>query len=107
MKEKQVSQASVTGSSVLPLEPMQAYLFSLKDLGALEGRLGQQTLIPELEPVVDILHQILAGAELKINVEVIREPDTHILQDLEEKRREAEKKANELNAMLGMSYALS
>jgi|GEM_PF-3686459 len=106
MKTQYEVQSNLPVSPVLPLEAVQSYLFALADHGAIEGRLGRQSLITELEPALDIIHQILAGAELKIHVEVIREPEPLILEELEQKRRAAEKKANELNAMLGMSHVV-
>jgi hypothetical protein len=106
MKTQNDVQLTSNFSPVLPLEAVQSYLFALVDHGAVEGRIGQQGLIAELEPALDIIHHILAGAELKIHVEVVREPDTLILEELEQKRRAAEQKANEMNAMLGMSHVL-
>ncbi|MCB9637304.1 MAG: hypothetical protein H6728_10800 [Myxococcales bacterium] len=104
MKQFESINTNAAQAAVLPLEGIQAYLQALVDEGALEGRIGHQALIEELEPAIEIIHKVLAGAELSVRIDVIREPDAAILAELEQKRREAEKAANQQNAMFGMSY---
>lgn len=85
---------------------LQTYVNALIEHGAVEGRLGDQYLIPELEPALEIIHKVLAGGELRVSIEVVREPDAEVLAQFEEKRRDAERDANELNKAVGVLYAM-
>lgn len=101
-----VSTQTTTGLQAPNMEAFQSYMWALLDAGAVEGRLGQQTLIPELEPALQIIHQVLAGAELSVSIDVIREPDAELLAEFEDKRKHAEESANKINKELGILYAI-
>lgn len=96
--------SSTSSFQMLAMEALQKYMNALINNGAIEGRLGEQTIIPELEPAFEIIHKVLAGAELDVNIHVIREPDTEVLSGLDGRRREAEEQANRLNKSVGMLY---
>jgi hypothetical protein len=45
-----------------------AYQMRLLQLGALEGRLGNIAINPDLQPVLEALHQVLAGGTVEIKI---------------------------------------
>ena len=44
------------------------YIMRMKDLGALEGALGEMSLLPALQPIVEAIHVILAGGSVDVKV---------------------------------------
>lgn len=98
--------SNVSSTQALVMEGFQQYMNALIENGAVEGRLGQQTILPELEPAFEIIHKVLAGAELEVSIKTLQEPDYEILSDFEDKRRIAEEKANRLNQDLGFLYLI-
>jgi hypothetical protein len=75
------------------------YMMRLKDLGAVEGALGQMGLLPELKPVIDAIHVILAGGEVSIDVKRRGNPD--IIHELEEMFAKGQSDANYINEKSG------
>lgn len=75
------------------------YMMRLKELGAIEGALGQMSLLPELKPVIDAIHVILAGGEVSIDVKKRGNPD--IIHELEEMFDRGQKDANFINEKSG------
>lgn len=75
------------------------YMMRLKDLGAVEGALGNMSLLPELKPVIDAIHVILAGGEVSIDVKKRGNPD--IIHELEEMFDRGQKDANFINEKSG------
>ncbi len=75
------------------------YMMRLKELGAVEGALGKMSLLPELKPVIDAIHVILAGGEVSVDVKKRGNPD--IIHELEEMFDQGQKDANFINEKSG------
>jgi hypothetical protein len=75
------------------------YMMRLKDLGALEGALGEMQPIPSLLPLIDALHTILSGGEVSITLVHRGNPD--IVHELEQKLAQSNADANQINAKSG------
>ncbi len=75
------------------------YMMRLKELGAIEGSLGSMSLLPELVPVFNAIHVILAGGEVSIEVKKRGNPD--IIHELEEMFDKGTKDANFINEKSG------
>ena len=76
-----------------------AYLMRLIDLGVFEGPIGEMALNPAVRPVLEALHQVLSGGEVKIEVKHRGSPD--ILNELNRRLEEAGKESNEINKKAG------
>src|SRR5262245_48719758 len=44
------------------------YMIRLLQLGAMEGALGEMDINPLLQPVIEAMHQVLAGGEVEIKL---------------------------------------
>ncbi len=82
-----------------------AYLQRVLQLGAAEGTLGDMKLSPELAPLVAAIHEILAGGH--VEVEVVREGNLDIVEELDRRLDEGEREANAINERAGYSVALT
>jgi hypothetical protein len=75
------------------------YIMRLKELGAIEGALGSMTVMPELQPIVDAIHTVLAGGAVKI--EVTQRPNPDIVRELNDMLAQGQKDANYINEKSG------
>lgn len=75
------------------------YLRELHRLGAVEGAHGDQKLSAELVPLLEALHQVLAGGS--VEVKVTRAGNARIAAELDEKAGQMLREANEVNASAG------
>lgn len=72
-----------------------AYQMRLLQLGALEGALGDIAVSPDLKPVLEALHQVLAGGTVEIKVAQAGNPD--IVTELNRRLARATAEANAIN----------
>ena len=75
------------------------YIMRLKDLGAVEGALGQMSLLPALEPIMNAIHTVLAGGSVEVSVTQRGNPD--IVRELEEMFKRGQSDANFINKKSG------
>lgn len=72
-----------------------AYQMRLLQLGALEGTLGNIAINPDLKPVLEALHQVLAGGTVEIKIAQAGNLD--IVTELNRRLERATAEANALN----------
>jgi hypothetical protein len=75
------------------------YLRSLHELGAFEGRLGNQSLSAELVPLLEAIHHVLAGGS--VEVKVTRAGNSKVLAELDDKAGRVLRETNEVNCSAG------
>lgn len=80
------------------------YLKRLISLGAIEGTLGKMRVADCIRPVIDALHVVLAGGEVKI--EVVHRGNADILNELRSRIEAAGRDANEINEKSGYYVTL-
>jgi len=74
-------------------------MMRLKELGAIEGALGNMSLLPTLAPLIDAIHTILAGGSVDVRVTQRGNPD--IVHELERMLTQATADANFINEKSG------
>ncbi len=79
-----------------------AYQMRLLQLGALEGALGNIAVNPDLKPVLEALHQVLAGGTVEIKIAQAGNAD--IVTELDRRLARATAEANTINK--NAEYAL-
>ena len=72
-----------------------AYQMRLLQLGALEGALGNIAVNPDLKPVIEALHQVLAGGAVEITIAQAGNLD--IVAELNRRLERATAEVNTLN----------
>jgi hypothetical protein len=72
-----------------------AYQMRLLQLGALEGALGNIAVNPDLKPVIEALHQVLAGGAVEITIAQAGNLD--IVAELNRRLERATAEANAIN----------
>jgi len=75
------------------------YIMRMKDLGAVEGALGNMSLLPALKPLMDAIHVILAGGSVEIKVTQRGNPD--VIHELQAMFDQGQKDANYINEKSG------
>ena len=75
---------------------IQTYFARCLEIGAIEGSLGDQHLLPEVRELVRCLHHVLAGGKVSSTVEQRGSMD--IYNDLERLFDIGQRDANEINA---------
>jgi len=75
------------------------YIMRMKDLGALEGALGDMSLLPALQPIVEAIHIVLAGGSVDVKVTARANPD--IVRELDEMFQKGSEDANYINKKSG------
>jgi hypothetical protein len=73
---------------------LEGYLARAQELGAVEGTGGALALNPDLMPVLQALHHVLAGGE--VEVRIIREGNLDIVNELNLRAEDATEEANTL-----------
>lgn len=72
-----------------------AYQMRLLQLGAIEGALGDLAINPDLKPVIDALHHVLAGGTVEITIAQAGNRD--IVEELNRRVERATAEANAIN----------
>lgn len=75
------------------------YFYRTLDLGALEGKLGEMDVAPDLVPLIDAVHHVLAGGA--VNVEIVRKGNPDIVKELAKMREEGVANSNIINKESG------
>ena len=76
------------------------YMWRLIELGAVEGsKLGEMKLASDLEPVVDAMHQVLAGGAVEIKV--TRKGNADIVNELKNRVNQSTVDGNAINKAAG------
>lgn len=85
---------------------LQSYLYVRKLLenGALDGALGQMQLSPEIQPLIEAMHHVLAGGEA--TVQVTRPGNPALVQTFLDAASAATSEGNVINAKTGY-YAVT
>ena len=78
---------------------LSEYLDRALELGALEGPLGEMDLTPDLFPLIDAIHHVLAGGEVDVDVKRKGNPD--IVKQLAKLREEGRDDSNVINRESG------
>lgn len=81
------------------------YLRRLMSLGVLEGPLGKMVIAPAMRPVIEAMHVVLAGGEVKI--EVVRRGHPDLVRELEGRAEKAAADANTINEKSGYYVTVS
>ncbi|MGZ3461285.1 MAG: hypothetical protein ACXU86_22575 [Archangium sp.] len=76
-----------------------AYLMRLQELGAVEGPHAAQQLSPEVMPILQALHHVLAGGSVEVRVAEQGNPD--IFNELNRRVEQVMREANTLNEAAG------
>ena len=74
------------------------YLRKLRELGALEGTLGAQSVCKELIPIMEAMHHVLAGGSVELKV--TNSGNAKIVADLNEQFAQALLETNEINRVV-------
>ncbi|MCG8588790.1 MAG: hypothetical protein MJE66_05820 [Proteobacteria bacterium] len=82
-----------------------AYIKRMMALGAIEGRLGDNHLARNLEPVVEAMHEVLAGGE--VSIDTVRPGHADIKRELDEYVRRGTDDANTINSAAGYYVSLA
>jgi hypothetical protein len=80
---------------------MHDYLERLIDLGLVEGAIGAIDLKPEVRPLIEALHHVLAGGT--VNVTVTQPGNSQVVNDLGTDLKTATSDTNTVNKALGFS----
>ena len=80
-------------------QKLSEYLDRALELGALEGPLGEMDLAPDLFPLIDGIHHVLAGGAVKVEVERKGNPD--IVKQLARLREKGRDDSNVINRESG------
>ena len=83
------------GEEVAVAPSLGAYLMRLQELGAVEGPHGAQQLSPEMMPIVQALHHVLAGGSVEVRVAEQGNPD--IFNELNRRVEQVVRESNALN----------
>jgi hypothetical protein len=97
-----VTKKDVEGGEVITRElaaSADAYMVRLLQLGAVEGALGEMTINPLLKPVLEALHQVLAGGEVEIRV--TQAGHQQLVRELNGRLDRATEEVNALNRRAG------
>ena len=71
------------------------YMIRLLQLGAVEGALGEMDINPVLEPVIEAMHQVLAGGEVEIKLVAAGNP--LLVEELKSRLAQATQDLNTIN----------
>jgi hypothetical protein len=75
------------------------YFYRALDLGALEGPLGEFDVAEDLLPLIEAVHQVLAGGAVEVNVTRRGNPD--IVRELRRRREQGRDDSNVINRKSG------
>jgi hypothetical protein len=75
------------------------YLERLIDLGLLEGPLGHMDLNAKVKPIMEALHQVLAGGT--VNIQVTTPGSPQVVQELAQLIKQARDDGNAINKAVG------
>lgn len=75
------------------------YILRVQELGVVEGTSGAVELHPSLKPIMEALHQVLAGGEVELKVVHRGNPD--IVNELNRRAEQGVQEANTINAAAG------
>ncbi|PTL84988.1 hypothetical protein [Vitiosangium sp. GDMCC 1.1324] len=75
------------------------YLMRIQELGAVEGPDGELRISPEVMPILEAIHQVLAGGTVEVNVTHRGNPD--IFNELNRRVQQVGKEANSINKAAG------
>ncbi len=78
---------------------LSEYLMRIQELGAVEGPDGALSISPEVMPVLEALHQVLAGGTIEVNVVHRGNPD--IFHELNRRVEHVGREANAINKAAG------
>lgn len=78
---------------------MLEYILKAKELGAFAGTVGEMTVNPFLEPVLQALHEVLAGGQVEVKITQRGSPE--IVAKLNEMATKATTDSNEINKRSG------
>jgi hypothetical protein len=80
---------------------LSEYLMRIQELGAMEGPDGALEINPEVMPVLEAIHQILAGGT--VEVKVVHPGNPAILNELNRRVRQVGREVNDINKAAGFS----
>lgn len=98
----------VRGPRITPLplaSGLTDYLMRVQELGAVEGSDGGVALHPDLKPILEAMHHVLAGGEVQLNVVHRGNPD--IVNELNRRVQQATDEANAINKAVGFYLTAS
>jgi hypothetical protein len=75
------------------------YLMRLQELGAMQDNSGDLVFAPEVRPVLEALHTVLAGGQVTLNIVNRGNPD--IINELNRRLDQANRDANAINRAAG------
>ncbi len=87
----------LVGTQLTPA--LYQYLNRLIELGIFEGPIGNMSINPSIQPLVDAIHQVLAGGS--VNVQVTTPGSAAIVAELADLIQEGTDQANEINKKVG------
>jgi hypothetical protein len=78
---------------------LSEYLMRIQELGGVEGPEGELLISPDVRPVLEAIHQVLAGGTVEVKVVHRGNPD--ILHELNRRVEQVEREANAINKAAG------
>lgn len=78
---------------------LSEYLMRAQELGAVEGPDGELRISPEVMPILEALHQVLAGGTVEVTVTHRGNPD--IFNELNRRVQQVGREANSINKAAG------
>jgi hypothetical protein len=81
------------------------YLVRVQELGAVEGLEGSVEISPSLKPVLEAMHHVLAGGEVRVHI--VRGGQQEIFQELQQRAIQATEETNALNQPYGKAVDIA
>jgi hypothetical protein len=81
------------------------YMMRALDLGAFEGPIGDMKLTPQVKAILEAMHHVLAGGEVKI--EVVHRGNPDIVNELNRRLAAGLDEANEINKKAGFYVTIT
>ena len=103
--EEQVVRGAFVPVSPLAEEPQlvtrttvasaKAYVIRLLQLGAVEGTTGDADINPQLQPMIEAIHHVLAGG--KAEIKLVEAGEMQVVQELNRRLAEVTEETNTIN----------
>lgn len=81
------------------------YMMRALDLGAFEGNIGEMQFTPQVKAVLEAMHHVLAGGEVK--VEVVHKGNPDIVNEMNRRLAAGLDEANEINKKAGFYVTIA
>ncbi len=84
---------------------LNEYRMRIQEVGAVEGPDGAPRISPEMMPVLETIHQVLAGGT--VEVKVVHRSNPNVFNELNRRVEQVEREANTINKAVGFYLAVT